>query len=204
MVVSGTSSALNRGEAGPVERLANEEGRRSESPGASLSTTTVPGVSLREAALTSSTTTVVASGYSATSMLGRVPILSLNGRRKFFHGLAVLLFIPGIYVDVCVGSYLFSLALQTDLHSISQPAFTHIAFSLAFSLFIFAEYVRYFALYPFGAVVHLFLNEFLNSKDSGTAILSHFYLLTGCALGLWLERLALCLLLLAPEPATPN
>lgn len=30
----------------------------------------------------------------------RVPILSLNGRRKFFHGLAVLMFVPGIYIDV--------------------------------------------------------------------------------------------------------
>jgi len=33
----------------------------------------------------------------------------------------------------------------------------------------------------------LFLNEFLDSKDSGTAILSHFYLLAGCASPLWLE-----------------
>jgi len=47
--------------------------------------------------------------------------------------------------------------------------------------------VRYFALYPFGATVHVFLSEFLDHKDSGTAILSHFYLLTGCAIGLWLE-----------------
>lgn len=68
-----------------------------------------------------------------------------------------------------------------------QPAFTHLSFSAAFSLFTFAEYVRYFALYPFGAAVHVFLNEFLDHKDSGTAILSHFYLLTGCAVTLWLE-----------------
>jgi len=47
--------------------------------------------------------------------------------------------------------------------------------------------VRYFALYPFGAVVHVFLNDFLDHKDSGTAILSHFYLLTGCAGPVWLE-----------------
>ena len=35
--------------------------------------------------------------------------------------------------------------------------------------------------------MHLFLNEFTDSKDSGTAILSHFYLLAGCAAPLWLE-----------------
>ncbi|CAE6382030.1 unnamed protein product [Rhizoctonia solani] len=95
-----------------------------------------------------------------------VPTLSRNGRRKFFHALAVLMFVPGISWD---------------------PAFTHLAFSLAFSLFTFSEYIRYFAIYPFGAAVHVFLSEFLDEKDSGTAILSHFYLLTGCALPLWLE-----------------
>lgn len=31
------------------------------------------------------------------------------------------------------------------------------------------------------------MNEFLDHKDSGPAILSHFYLLTGCAGSLWLE-----------------
>ncbi|TFY82873.1 hypothetical protein EWM64_g1139 [Hericium alpestre] len=96
----------------------------------------------------------------------RVPTLGLNARRKFFHAEAVLMFLPGIAVD---------------------PAFTHLSFSAAFALFTFAEYVRYFALYPFGASVHLFMNEFLDHKDSGTAILSHFYLLTGCAGALWFE-----------------
>ena len=96
----------------------------------------------------------------------RMPTLSVNARRKSFHALAVVMFVPGIAID---------------------PAFTHLAFSVAFATFNFAEYVRYFALWPFGASVHLFLNEFLDSKDSGTAILSHFYLLAGCASPLWLE-----------------
>ncbi|KAF8442414.1 hypothetical protein L210DRAFT_3611794 [Boletus edulis BED1] len=95
-----------------------------------------------------------------------VPTLSVNARRKFFHGLAVVMFLPGMAVD---------------------PAFAHLSFSAAFALFIFAEYVRYFAIYPFGAAVHLFMNEFLDYKDRGTAILSHFYLLTGCAGSVWLE-----------------
>ncbi|KAF8591093.1 hypothetical protein K439DRAFT_1656912 [Ramaria rubella] len=96
----------------------------------------------------------------------RVPTLGRNARRKYFHGLAVVMLVPGIAFD---------------------PAFMHLSLNAAFALFVFAEYVRYFALYPFGAVVHLFLNEFLDHKDSGTAILSHFYLLTGCAGSLWLE-----------------
>ncbi|KAJ3997165.1 hypothetical protein F5050DRAFT_1880720 [Lentinula boryana] len=95
-----------------------------------------------------------------------VPTLRLNARRKFFHALTVVMFVPGIAFD---------------------PAFTHLSFSVAFALFTFAEYVRYFAIYPFGASIHLFMNEFLDQKDGGTAILSHFYLLTGCAGSLWLE-----------------
>ena len=89
-------------------------------------------------------------------------------RRKFFHALATALFVPGIAID---------------------PAFTSLAFSVAFAIFTFAEYARYFALYPIGASLHIFFSEFVDSrdKDSGPVILSHFYLLTGCAGGLWLE-----------------
>ncbi|KAL1411019.1 dolichol kinase [Vanrija albida] len=96
----------------------------------------------------------------------RIPTLSVNARRKSFHALAVAMFIPGISID---------------------PAFTHLAFSVAFAAFTFAEYIRYFALWPLGVSVHLFLNEFIDHKDSGTAILSHFYLLAGSASPLWLE-----------------
>lgn len=115
-----------------------------------------------------------------------VPTLGLNARRKFFHALAVVMFVPGVAFDV---SRCTLIALCPSLDDIiySQPAFTHLSFSVAFALFTFAEYVRYFALYPFGATVHLFMNEFLDHKDNGTAILSHFYLLTGCAGSLWLE-----------------
>ncbi|BGO90062.1 hypothetical protein NBRC10512_003596 [Rhodotorula toruloides] len=91
---------------------------------------------------------------------------SLNMRRKFFHALAVLMFVPGIAID---------------------PAFTSLAFSVAFALFTFAEYARFFALYPIGAPLHIFFSEFVDSKDNGPVIISHFYLLTGCAGGVWLE-----------------
>ncbi len=101
-----------------------------------------------------------------TAAIKKASHLSLNARRKFFHALAVFLFLPGIALD---------------------PAFTHLGFSLAFSIFVFAEYIRYYALYPFGAALHVFMSEFLDHKDSGPVILSHFYLLTGCAGPLWLE-----------------
>jgi dolichol kinase len=30
----------------------------------------------------------------------RMPTLSVNARRKYFHGLAVVMFVPGVLVDV--------------------------------------------------------------------------------------------------------
>lgn len=114
-----------------------------------------------------------------------VPTLGLNARRKFFHALAVAMFVPGIAYDVRFR--LLLVLFLTHFFFRFKPAFTHLSFGVAFALFTFAEYVRYFAIYPFGAAVHLFMNEFLDHKDSGTAILSHFYLLTGCAGSLWLE-----------------
>lgn len=110
----------------------------------------------------------------------------LNERRKSFHALALLMFAPGIVVDV--GPVHFHDLKHADPLHFKQPAFMHLAFSVAFSIFIFTEYVRYFALWPFGASVHIFLSEFLDEKDKGSAILSHFYLLVGCASPLWLER----------------
>lgn len=92
--------------------------------------------------------------------------VSVNGRRKFFHALAVLLFVPGIAWD---------------------PAFMHLAFSTAFALFILGEYLRYCAVYPVGASLHVFLSQFLDNKDTGLLIMSHVYLLCGCAAGLWAE-----------------
>ncbi|KDN39447.1 hypothetical protein K437DRAFT_239479 [Tilletiaria anomala UBC 951] len=103
---------------------------------------------------------------ASSTAIRKAAHLSLNARRKFFHGLAVLLFLPGI---------------------LFEPSFTHLALSLAFAVFIFAEYIRYFAICPLGAPLHIFMSEFLDHKDSGPVILSHFYLLSGCALPLWLE-----------------
>ena len=70
----------------------------------------------------------------------------------------------------------------------------HLAFAAAFALFVFGEYLRYCAVYPVGASLHFFLSQFLDSKDSGLVILSHLYLLSGCAAATWLETRSALLL----------
>lgn len=101
-----------------------------------------------------------------STSLGPQVAVSVNGRRKFFHALAVLLFVPGLAWD---------------------PAFMHLAFSVAMALFILLEYLRYCAVFPFGATLHFFLSQFLDNKDTGLVILSHVYLLIGCAVAVWCE-----------------
>ncbi|KAI9243579.1 hypothetical protein BY458DRAFT_530546 [Sporodiniella umbellata] len=91
---------------------------------------------------------------------------SLNLKRKVFHGLAVIMFIPG---------------------ALFEFEFLQLAFGIAISIFIYLEYLRYFAVWPWGKNLHIFLTEFIDNRDLGPVILSHLYLLIGCASPIWIE-----------------
>ncbi|KAF9162817.1 hypothetical protein DFQ26_003219 [Actinomortierella ambigua] len=103
--------------------------------------------------------------WMKTSARRRAIMGSLNNRRKFYHALAVIMFTPGFLFD--------------------KP-FMHLAFSVAVASMVFLEYIRYFAVYPIGKEIHLFLVGFLDDRDRGPIILSHLYLLIGCAAPVWL------------------
>ncbi|TPX51207.1 hypothetical protein SeLEV6574_g00422 [Synchytrium endobioticum] len=91
---------------------------------------------------------------------------SINAKRKYFHFLAF-------------GMFSVSYALDPDL--------LFLAFSFVTSLFIMLEYCRFFRLAPIGDRLHSYLSQFSNDKDAGPAVLSHLYLLVGCALPVWLS-----------------
>lgn len=93
---------------------------------------------------------------------------AVNNRRKFFHAVAVLMFVPGYLLDA---------------------ELMHLSFSVAISALIMIEYIRYFRLWPVGDQIQGFLTQFLDKRDAGTAILSHLYLLLGCAFPVWLNRI---------------
>ncbi|KAG2220996.1 hypothetical protein INT45_004615 [Circinella minor] len=90
---------------------------------------------------------------------------ALNKKRKLFHALAVIMFIPGVLFEL---------------------PFLQLAFGVALGVFIYLEYLRYFAIWPYGKSIHMFLSEFIDSRDLGPVILSHIYLLLGCAGPVWL------------------
>ena len=86
--------------------------------------------------------------------------------RKYYHFLAVLLFLPAILLE---------------------PGLVALSFAVALSIFLLLEYIRLARLPPFGSALHQFMQTYLDARDSGLVILTHTYLLVGCALPLWLH-----------------
>ena len=86
--------------------------------------------------------------------------------RKVFHLLAVCLFCPAI---------------------VWQLALLQHALAAALAAFGLLEIVRVFSLPPLARPLSAFLSTFLDSRDEGVLILTHTYLLLGCALPIWLH-----------------
>ncbi|GAB5355847.1 hypothetical protein AAMO2058_000240200 [Amorphochlora amoebiformis] len=87
--------------------------------------------------------------------------ISQISARKWYHFLAVGLFTPAIVLS---------------------PAFTSFAFVLAFVLFLCIETIRLSRLYPTAKPLQAFLTQLLDHREKGLLIVSHIYLLLGCAL----------------------
>ncbi|CCG83481.1 Dolichol kinase [Taphrina deformans PYCC 5710] len=95
---------------------------------------------------------------------------ALDRRRKFFHGLIVVLFLPTMNIE---------------------PELTYLALSLAFTAFIFEEVIRVTVLPPFGPIIHKFLSGFTDDRDTvGHLVVSHLFLLLGVAGPVWLTLTA--------------
>lgn len=86
--------------------------------------------------------------------------------RKYYHLMAVLMFVPAL---------------------ILQPKFLNLAFGAALAAFLTLEIIRVWRIWPLGHLVHQFLNAFTDHRDSDLLIVSHFSLLLGCALPIWMS-----------------
>ncbi|CAH1780759.1 unnamed protein product [Owenia fusiformis] len=87
--------------------------------------------------------------------------------RKYFHILAIIVFTPGILVD----SKMLSVATSCVLVVV-----------------IVLECIRIIRVWPFGDAIHNAFQVFVDEKDGGIVILTHIYLLIGCAVPLWLSQ----------------
>ncbi|KAF5744741.1 dolichol kinase isoform X1 [Tripterygium wilfordii] len=86
--------------------------------------------------------------------------------RKYYHLMAVSMFLPAL---------------------IFQPEFLDLAFGAALAVFLGLEIIRVWRIWPLGKLIHEFMNAFTDHRDSDLLIISHFSLLLGCALPIWMS-----------------
>nr|CAG4637274.1 EOG090X0BFL [Ceriodaphnia reticulata] len=95
--------------------------------------------------------------------------IKLTILRKYFHGVVIAIYLPGIFFDV---ELLFAASV------------------IVFSAFLLLESVRLYDLECVGNILNKNMMGFLDEKDQGTLILTHIYLLVGCSLPIWIFPLS--------------
>ncbi|KAL1964615.1 hypothetical protein VTN77DRAFT_6789 [Rasamsonia byssochlamydoides] len=94
-------------------------------------------------------------------------VVEVDTRRKVFHGMMVLMFLPITYID---------------------PAFSALALALVLSVFLLLDLFRASQLPPISKPLTYFLAPYTDGRDHrGPVIVSHIFLLIGCAIPLWLS-----------------
>ena len=102
-----------------------------------------------------------------TVVLRFLTAVEVDTRRKVFHGLMVAMFLPTIFVD---------------------PCFAALAFVLILAIFILLDLFRASQLPPISKPLTYFLAPYVDGRDHrGPVIVSHIFLLIGCAIPLWLS-----------------
>ena len=94
-------------------------------------------------------------------------IVEVDTRRKVFHGMMVVMFLPTIFID---------------------PAFAALALALVLAIFLLLDLFRASQLPPLSKPLTYFLAPYVDGRDHrGPVIVSHMFLLIGCAIPLWMS-----------------
>ncbi|KAK3044492.1 hypothetical protein LTS18_001150, partial [Coniosporium uncinatum] len=111
------------------------------------------------------------------AVLRLTSIVEVDTRRKVFHGMMVAMLLPTIFVD---------------------PAFISLALVLILAIFLLLDLIRASQLPPLSKPIAYFLTPYVDGRDlRGPVVVSHIFLLIGCAIPLWLSLAAL------PRSGTP-
>ena len=109
--------------------------------------------------------TVIAGGLAIVLSLS--PVADVDTRRKVFHGMMVMMFLPTSFID---------------------PTFIGLAFALVLVIFLVLDLIRASQLPPLARPLTNFLAPYVDGRDHrGPVIVSHIFLLIGCAIPLWLS-----------------
>ncbi|ROV92714.1 hypothetical protein VSDG_06623 [Cytospora chrysosperma] len=95
----------------------------------------------------------------------------VDTRRKVFHFMMVAMFLPSIYID---------------------PTWCALALALALAIFLLLDLLRASQLPPLSKPITIFLHPYTDGRDHcGPVVISHIFLLIGCAIPLWLSLASL-------------
>ena len=98
-------------------------------------------------------------------------LADVDTRRKVFHGMMVAMFLPTIFID---------------------PTFISLALILILAVFLLLDLFRASQLPPLSRPLTYFLAPYVDGRDHrGPIIVSHIFLLIGCAIPLWLSLAAI-------------
>ncbi|CAK7223032.1 dolichol kinase [Sporothrix curviconia] len=99
------------------------------------------------------------------------PVYEVDTRRKVFHFMMVAMLLPATFVD---------------------PAYVALALSLVLAVFLLLDMLRASQLPPLSRPIATFLTPYVDGRDlRGPVVISHIFLLIGCAIPLWLSLAAL-------------
>lgn len=106
-----------------------------------------------------------------TIVLRLSSIYEVDTRRKVFHFMMVAMLLPAIYVD---------------------PTYAALALILMLAIFLLLDLFRASQLPPLSRSLAYFLAPYVDGRDlKGPVVISHIFLLIGCAIPLWLSLGAL-------------
>jgi dolichol kinase len=94
-------------------------------------------------------------------------VYEVDTRRKVFHFMMVAMLLPATYVD---------------------PTFAALALELMLAIFLLLDLFRASQLPPLSKSLAYFLTPYVDGRDlKGPVVISHIFLLIGCAIPLWLS-----------------
>ncbi|KAJ5811880.1 hypothetical protein N7474_008181 [Penicillium riverlandense] len=129
---------------------------------------------LRQTTVGAASSRLLISGYCLLVLLTGLAVVfqlssvaEVDTRRKLFHGMMVLMFLPTVFVD---------------------PTFCAMALALVLAVFLLLDLFRASQLPPISRPLTYFLAPYVDGRDHrGPVIVSHIFLLIGCSIPLWLS-----------------
>ncbi|KAK3053220.1 dolichol kinase [Extremus antarcticus] len=92
-------------------------------------------------------------------------LVEVDTRRKVFHGVMVAMMLPATFVDPCACA---------------------LALTLILAVFLLLEIIRAGQVQPLGNAISRFVAPYVDGRDlRGPVVVSHFFLLIGCAVPMW-------------------